>query len=94
MTAPGSARPGPAPRHRVPSPAPYQACASFGSRTSEPHSGFRRPGDTPLDYREGWGRGWGWGDPGDQRVLAQSRDLGMRSCSRPRVVAGSSAVEG
>lgn len=34
-------------------PASYLACASFCSRTSGPHSGSGRPGDTPLDYREG-----------------------------------------
>lgn len=89
------ARPRPRPtRPFLGSPAPYQAYASFGSRTSEPRISSRRPGDTPLDCRERWGLGWGWGDPGDQRILAQSQDPEMMSCSRPRAVAGSSAIEG
>lgn len=75
-------------------PAPYPACASFGSRISEPRSGSHRSGDSPLDYREAWGLEWGWGSPGSQRVPAQSQGPEMRSCSRPRAVAGSSAVEG
>lgn len=75
-------------------PAPYLAYASFGSRTSEPRNGSRRPGDTLLDYREGWGLGWAWGDPEDQRVPAQSQGPERQSCSHPRVAAGSSAVGG
>lgn len=75
-------------------PAPYPAYASFGSRISEPRSGTHRPGDSPLDYRETWGLEWGWGGPGSQRVPAQSQSPEMPSCSRPRAVAGSSAVEG
>lgn len=83
--------PGPPP---PPPPAPYLAYASFGSHTSEPHSGPHRPGDTPSDYRGLGGLGWGWEDLGDQKVPAQSRGPEVRSCSHPRVVAGSSAVVG
>lgn len=87
--------PTPAPDALLPlSPAPYQAYASFGSRTSESQSESGRPGDTPLEYREGLGPGWDWKDPEDQRVLAQSQGPEVQSCSHPRVVAGSSAVEG